>query len=396
MASDETGNLATRGATDSGEQKQEREGGFERLIKRFTALAALLGVVAGIWVSLKGLHDKNLADQKTAEIMLEDEKVKLKIAGEQTSQHQQDLDLQKQLHDADLQSKKESAEAQDARERTQRLADVITRVFTEKDSSAGQLSLLFEFLNGDRGSQQIIENAVLARLESPRSKEEIDIGFKLFERIGPSSFTFIASANRNARRRHDELLFERYARLLAAERSRKEKDPHPGAGAGGGRDAIDEAVAGDTLDREYLFATLNRMSGHAIPQRSTDSSSADKEEQDLLLRQQLAVAVIVRSNLAFKNCLRDPGCALPNGLDLSETYLEPLFLQVAPPNTLISHAYFSGVDPPWFNEISAKRSIYLGNAGWPDLVPQGEGCKPGTFDVGKCEFVDRRGVSAAY
>ena len=348
---------------------------ISRRIGDVTALVGLIAVLVGSWVSVQGLRDKARADQRTADLTLQDEKIKLQTAHEQSIQHEQDLDLQRQLHEADLRHQKETAASQDAKDKTQRLSDVITRVFTDKESSAGDLSVLFEFLNRDPESKQIIENAVLARLENPRSKDEIDIGFRLMERIGAGAFSFVADANRSARRRYDDLLFQKVAHIAARERESEKAHPDQ---------AMDfpievyfyRATAGDSLDPEYDFATLNaRTQIGALEVPNPDPL----EERKIALDQDLAAAVILRSNLTFRNCLTHQ-CNLPSGLDLTETYIASDVARTLPAGAVISHAYLSGIT----SQNSGRVWSNFGDP--PDVVVENGTCKPHTISVSDCRF----------
>jgi hypothetical protein len=371
------------GGTGSDEVKVDNKRQVSGWIRDLTALVGLSAVLITSWVSVRGLVDKARADQRTADIMLEDEKVKLEIAKEQTAEHEQDLDLQKQLHNVDLERQKELAQSQDAKEKDQRLADVITRVFTDKESSAGDMSILFDFLNKDPRSQPIIENAVLARLENPRSKEEVDIGFRLLEGIGPASFSFVADANRSARLRYDDLFFERYASALAEIRDKTEK----AGGKIGGifMDPQGMVVEGDSLDPEYDFAMFDkRAREHGVPQISQPLPSGG---QELALRQNLAAAVILRSNLTIRNCFSTPGCHMPSDLDLTETYLERDIAEGLPKSAIISDAYLSKVSELEFSNVFANQSHgHWDGSKPPDIIAMDKACTPNPWAATGCRF----------
>ena len=149
---------------------------LSRWLREMTALAGLIAVVAGSWVSVEGLREKANTDKLTAD-------VQLKSAQEQTRQHEMDLAQQKTIHDADLKNKTDEALNLDARNREQRLAEVIGHLLSQNGSSEGDLAILSQFLKDNRESREIVENAVMARLENPRTRKRLTWGSGFTSRL---------------------------------------------------------------------------------------------------------------------------------------------------------------------------------------------------------------------
>jgi hypothetical protein len=335
-----------KGATDRDSDKAENSQ-LAKWLRELTALAGLIAVVAGSWVSVESLRQKAETDKKTAEIQQN-------LAQLQAQQHQKDVEMQQGIHDADLKNKKDEATAQDARERNQRLADVVSRLFDGKSGSEGDLAILSQFLSADAESRQIVENAVLARLETPRTKEEIDLGFRLYEQIGPSAWSYVAQVNRSARRRYDECLFARFSSEF---NKRASKEVNPELASPRRLIArIGETEAGilntKSLDEDYNFATLNRKiqsSPGSVIQVAPEL--AGLESDALRAQQSLAADEISRSNQALRGYLGKHHGELPEHMDLSGTYLEngTVFdpyhgILPAIANAYTSGAYLSRVD----------------------------------------------------
>jgi len=300
-----------KGAADKGSSGGENSP-LARWLREMTALAGLIAVVVGSWVSVESLRQKAVTDQKTAETQLE-------AAQEQTKQHKMDLEQQKLIHDADLNNKKDEAFAQDARERNQRLADVVSHLFAAKESSEGDLAILSQFLNTDQESRRIVANAVLARLENSKTKEEIDLGFRLYEHIGPSAWSYVAEVNKSARRRYDQCLLERYSHLLKKEGPSK-TEPGTAATIDNSITEVEHYVASeDSLDFEYDFATINRMLSKGD---SSEIKHTSQESVALAAQRILAAAEISRSNQVLRGYIGTHSSELPRHMDLSGTYLE--------------------------------------------------------------------------
>jgi hypothetical protein len=300
-----------KGAADKGSSGGDNSA-LARWLREMTALAGLIAVVVGSWVSVESLRQKAATDQETA-------RTQLQTAQEQTKQHRMDLEQEKQLHDADLNNKKDEALAQETRERNSRLAEVVSHVFAANGSSEGDLAILSQFLNADEESRRIVANAVLARLENPRTKEEIDLGFRLYEHIGPAAWSYVAEVNRSARRRYDECLLERYSHLLKKDAPGKTE---PGSATGVDINVTDvehHVASEDSLDFEYDFATINRMLSKG---ESSEIKHTAQESAALAAQRILAAAEISRSNQVLRGYIGARSGGLPRHMDLSGTYLE--------------------------------------------------------------------------
>jgi hypothetical protein len=342
-------------------------------LRDLTALAGLIAVVIGSVVSVMSLRDKAQDELRTAGL-------EFQKAQQQTLQHQQDLNQQLQIHSADLQHQEHAAASQDAKDKDQRLADVIGRIFTDKGSSEGDLAVLFEFLNDDKGSQEIIQNAVLARLEDPRSRAEIDLGFRLLERMGPSAVSQVIEVNRSARRQYDDCLYERFSRQVKSLSGREQ--PVVGSainGAQNPKDAAELSVSGISgIDKGYEFATINRMWTQGAPGRFR---TAERTDAQLVSDQDLAAEQIARSNLVLRSFIAQHPREIPRTMNLSGTYLEngtvfdPYKGLIGPiRNAYLNETYLSGVGASALQGALFRRIEYVRTARAPQVLT-GIGCR---------------------
>jgi hypothetical protein len=181
------------------------------------------------------------------------------------------------------------------------------------------LAILSQFLSADEESRRIVESAVLARLENARTKEEIDLGFRLYEHIGASAWSYVAEVNRSARRRYDECLLERYSHLLKRDATSK-TEPGTAPEMDTGIPGVENHIAsGDSLDFEYDFATINRMRSQGD---SSEIKHTSQESAALAAQRILAAAEISRSNQGLRGYIGSHSSELPKHMDLSGTYLE--------------------------------------------------------------------------
>ena len=124
---------------------------------------------------------------------------------------------------------------------------------TPQQAAEGDLAALFQYVGVDQANVQTVENAVLAKLENPHSREEIDLGFRVLEQIGPSALDASIQANRSARAEYDN--------CLAASYWDKLKKAGPPPNYQGGPDpystAESEVVAIAPLDHSYAQTTIN-------------------------------------------------------------------------------------------------------------------------------------------
>jgi len=300
---------------------------ISKWIKDLTALAGLIAVLVGAWVSVRSLQNKAETDNATAQ-------VQLRAAELQASQHTADLEQQRKFHDADLLHQDATAKSQDAKDRTQRLESVITQMLRDKESSEGNIAVLFEFINDPTNSKTAngnddvaIQNAIFARLENPRSREEVDMGFRILDQIGGlSSLALVVELNRDARKRYDIALEQRFAH---AEKVHGAAAGAPEERYGQTTEDEKEASRGNTLDPGYDFATINRM----LEEEGRHGSAVIETDADFSVQQELSADVIRMSNRSLANYSRLHS-SLPQHLDLSGCYLLP--------TTIISSQYIEG------------------------------------------------------
>jgi hypothetical protein len=292
--------------------------GISKWIKNLGALVGVFAAVAGIWVSVQGLRDKAIAEENTAKATLEDERVKLEIAREQSAQHKADIDLEIQKHVADLKHQESQTAADQTRMRHDTLAALITHMFSSQGSSEGDIAVLFDHVNHGEDSIDIIENAVLARLEAPRSKEEIELGLRLLERVGSGALDVVIEANRSARARYDDCLVARYTQAYN-ERMSRAAEPGVRLDHRAIKDDIENEISRFSfLDKDYDFATINSKTGILIsgsyPVRKLNTT-------DVVATQELAAAVIERSNAILLMMLKNQNKTPLHRVALSNTYL---------------------------------------------------------------------------
>ena len=183
-------------------------------IRDLGGIVAILVAIGGVYGTLRSINDKAEADKATASFNLQAEKTKLDIAVAQIKaqdtantllrdQHISDNDLQKANHLADQTHQDSLAANQQLISDRANLSLLISKMLSADKSSVGEMASLFNYVNRDGQSNTIIENAVLVRLEEPHSLEEIDLGFRVLEKIGSSAIDITAEANRDARRKYD-------------------------------------------------------------------------------------------------------------------------------------------------------------------------------------------------
>ena len=322
------------------------------LIKNVAAVVTILSAIAGVCFGIyqlrlaaNQLKLKADADQQTALDNRDAEKHKLdlglaQIANDEKNhkqqfaeeeanraalakQHSADNDLVREKYQSEIQRAKEAEADADAKSHSERLAALITHLFNNQESGEGDLASLFEFTDRDPTSKQVVENAVLARLENPKSLEEIDLGFRVLEGIGLPAIDAVVQANRSARRRFDECVVSHFYQVVIAPEKVK----------GGSRKSIlgrtwsdgeVEVAKSSSLDHAYIFATINKRFDTS---RSSPDDVSEESCSVVFSRE-----VIRRSNITF---FQDAVTLLDKAeatrirpfLDLSDTYLRNDFLQ---------------------------------------------------------------------
>jgi hypothetical protein len=372
---------------EAAKQPEKPDVEVSKWIKNFAALVTTIAVLVGLWttfyqIQLKVKADqaaaeaKSKADQKAEQDRLNTEKEishNNQLAEEAkrdalTKQIQDQVDARKDQaaqHHVDIEQATKVLADSDAKTEAERLSAVINHLFNAKETSAeGDLAALFEYVSRDETSKEIVKNVVLARLENPRSPEEIDMGFRVLETIGPSALDATAQANRDARRRYDECLVSRYytdvARLRKIEVKPGDSDViYTGNGYALNVDKLakEDVVANTPLDASYVFPTISEFA-HRGTNPYFDVGPAETSAK---CTQPLAAEIITRSNLALMVQFRlavihrnDPRSSV---VDLSKTYLTPEIFGAGEGVTMfgrnIDQAYI-GMDKTWRVMIQAN------------------------------------------
>jgi hypothetical protein len=295
-------------------------------IKNLAALVTIAVALGGIYVSVRQLRAKAEADALTAETArqsakqvadtnLADENVKLQIATLQLKQHSDDIAADSLKHKLDL----DTAAALDKEKQEQTsnadLATIITRMLsgTPQQSSEGDMALLFDHLSRDPSTREGIQNAVLARLEAPRSRAEIDIGIRLLEKSGLNSLDVLVQTNRSAKSRYDYDLLTRFEEALTLE---GQKSGPPATRATLAAIAMNDVLPTVASDRCYATAVLQDA-----PTDVTTSVTTPIEQHNTTLShdQELALAVMETSARSILKVLATPPIGSP--VDVDGTYL---------------------------------------------------------------------------
>lgn len=299
-------------------------------IRNLGALVTIAAAVAGIVFTSWNLYDKAKADERTAAITLEGEKIKLQISREQLEQHREDREADFRTHRLDLDQGASLEASKAAKAANDQLAALISHMFANPDVSAeGDLAVLFNDLSREAPHRESIENAVLARLEAPRSREEIDLGVRLLERIGPEALEILGQANRSARRRYDDSLFTRFNEAFSngIVSTPQQERPSPGPPTLAnppfavqlGQIIASQAVRGTSLDVGYSYALLMQKKLLYTKDRI---ETPKHDAAELVERQELAAAVIERSSRGILKLLREAAhTRRRTPADLSATYL---------------------------------------------------------------------------
>ena len=295
-------------------------------IKILGALVGIASVIAGLWFSAYQLRMKAEADRETARLNLKAEENKLKLGEDQikaqNDQHTADNGFEKEKHGLDTKQQKDQAAAAELKEERAGLSAVINKMFSDT-TSEGDIASLFEYIHHDAASREVVKNAVLAKLENPKSPEEIDLGFRVLEAIGPSSLDSVVRANCEARRKYDAKIVQEYGTRVYAkitEEANKSKQ-FPAIG----RSFVDEVsanVADETsLNHEYVFALINTTfsTSFVFPQKLFARITAEAKKENMEF--ELAEDVITRSNLAMSRVLRGYKSKRGDFIQLSTAYI---------------------------------------------------------------------------
>ena len=169
------------------------EDGVAKWIRDVGAIVTILGVLAGFGFTAYQLRMKAKSDEESARLNQEAEVDKLALGREQ-------IKAQNTQHMIDIQQQRYQLAAAEKKDEHEALSTLINSMFAHANSE-GDIVGLFEYVHRDDESHEVITNALLARLENPRSKEEIDLGFRVLTAIGPSAIDGMVQVNSAARRK---------------------------------------------------------------------------------------------------------------------------------------------------------------------------------------------------
>jgi hypothetical protein len=214
MSKEQSESPESVGATVATKVPEKPDAEVARWIKNLGALVTIFAALAGIWLTVYQFRLKAQADKDAAfnNRLAEDDKLKLgtlqindQVASrkDQSVQRSADNAVELHKHELDIRHEERTASDVDAKSEELTLSNIIQEIFAAKASAEGSLALLFGHISRDRQTTSTIENAVLARLENPKSLGEIDLGFRLLEKIGVPAIDSIVQANLSARHRYD-------------------------------------------------------------------------------------------------------------------------------------------------------------------------------------------------
>jgi hypothetical protein len=304
------------------------------------------------------------AERKTAEANRDEVASKLRIAGIDLREHEDDLALQ------DAKLRLQTASAAD-----QQLSTLISDVFTKEKGAEGDLAQLSYFISTNPKHRQSILDAIAARLEDPHSAGEVHIAFRLLDSLtsGPEQLDLLLRSNRIARQRLDQLLkalfwVEFSARLPKAEDTTKtidaavvpainesarqvdltsfvQKRYQQALYTGAFHLRLDPIIP--NLNSTYDAATENRI----IDQVKLISGKAEKANAAQMRAQAEVQAAIVTDSLASiqRWLMKDAETAVTlSNLDFSDCYLGDIQWPARKAGRQIKfdHAYVSGATIP--------------------------------------------------
>ena len=284
------------GASETTAKKAEGntdDSGVIPLIKNIGALVGVAVAAVGIWTSIQSLKDKAKAEEETAKVNLAAQQTQLQIAEKQLEQHSKDNDLQIQLHAIDLQHQDTVSATLDSRSRRDNLASLITHMLSNQSSAEGDIAVLFEHLESQKDNGVILKNALLARLESPKSKGEIELAMRLLSRLGVDAEDVLVQANRSAKSRYNEALVLRFETAYDAELARSPTINPDTLVRQMGR----KFSSGSFLDGEYDQAIIDSYVDIALSTHTFEVR--DVKGFDPVLTGELAAEVIRKSSSAL-------------------------------------------------------------------------------------------------
>jgi hypothetical protein len=303
--------------------KAEVDKDVSKWIRDFAAIVTVLGALAGIAFTAYQLRMKSDADRETARLNSQAEANKLRLGEDQIAaqnkQHAEDAALDTAKRKLDIQQQKDQADALERKEDHAGLSSLVNKMFSDPTGEA-DIASLFEYVHNDDASREIIENAVLAKLENPNSRGEVDLGFKIFEAIGPSTIPLIIQANCTARRKYDSAIVDEfgyvYHQPVSAEADGSAADKSF-------RDQVELQIARESsLKPGYVIAVINRDVFGGVPPDSSDRmSELEPEVKSSRTPMELNAAVIESSNGALGILLHGFSRKDAPQIDLSSAYL---------------------------------------------------------------------------
>jgi len=217
-----------------------------------TGVVALLGTLAGIGVSIWGLVDKSHADKLAADTNLKITQAKaisdetiakdkaasdLDIAKKQLAAHEEEYTFQATQHSIELKSQdEEKARAEKSAEEL-RLSTAISNLFTASGSADGQIAVLSSFAKQNTKHDEMIADALLAKLASPQALTTNELIFDVVEKFGlERRLDLLLRANRRGRAQFDAALEELFMLKLDAAMSSITPEKPASGGAANFRD----------------------------------------------------------------------------------------------------------------------------------------------------------------
>jgi hypothetical protein len=307
------------------------EDGVAKWIRDVGAIVTILGVLVGFGFTAYQLRMKAKSDEESARLNQEAEVDKLALGREQ-------IKAQNTQHMIDIQQQRYQLAAAEKKDEHEALSTLINSMFAHANSE-GDIVGLFESVHRDDESHEVITNALLARLENPRSKEEIDLGFRVLTAIGPSAIDGMVQVNSAARRSFNGWITREFLSRYAA---KAKEQFYPG----GYQflptlrdDVITELAAATSLDSRYIAAFISSD----LP----DLASAELEAlklKDQRMPIEMVEAVINRSNEALDTVLH----SVPNRhetINLSYAYL----------NYLVAYGKY----PPWVQLLAKCNTCFV-------------------------------------
>jgi hypothetical protein len=314
MADEQAGKAELVANSDVAAPKLDKD--ISTWIKNLGAIVTICGVLFGFWQAYHQVLLRAQADTKTAEANQKAEEAKARLGEKQleaqmaasagtVKQHQDDLALDYRKHVLDLEVQERNAKDVQLFRDQESLTKLISDLFSKDGNTEANLALLATFAGTTSPLRRVVESAVLAKIENPNSVEAVDIGFRIFEVLGPSAISATVDANRSARQRYNQALL--YAYAVSSKQSKPESDPELSF-----RMATRFVEHGIIFDKGYVEALLfqRTLGGYAATVPSGN-----------VLPMEIIEEMIKRSNIALGRQLKTVVGGHPISLDLSGTYL---------------------------------------------------------------------------